>query len=264
MGFGLAEELEKKTAYEQKIFLHTLLDVGEVMLANGAEIKRVEDTMERMGRAYGASRMNVFSIISFILVTMSLPDGQEVTQTRRILKPAGTDFEKLEELNRLSRRYCSHPMSIEELHGEVEKIKADNRHELVCSYLGSMLIAAGFAVFFGGSVWDGLVSAVFAVLICLLQRHLDAFCTNRLVFNVIASFLAGVGICLVTKYVPGLNQDKIIIGDIMLLIPGIALTNSIKDMLVGDTLSGVLRLIEALLWAGALACGFMAAIGIVT
>ena len=67
-----------------------------------------------------------------------------------------------------------------------------------------------------------------------------------------------------TKYVPGLNQDKIIIGDIMLLIPGIALTNSIKDMLVGDTLSGVLRLIEALLWAGALACGFMAAIGIVT
>ena len=84
MGFGLAEELEKKTAYEQKIFLHTLLDVGEVMLANGAEIKRVEDTMERMGRAYGASRMNVFSIISFIMVTMSLPDGQEVTQTRRI------------------------------------------------------------------------------------------------------------------------------------------------------------------------------------
>lgn len=108
------------------------------------------------------------------------------------------------------------------------------------------------------------MSAAFAVLICLLQRHLDAFCTNRLVFNVIASFLAGVGICLVTKYVPGLNQDKIIIGDIMLLIPGIALTNSIKDMLVGDTLSGVLRLIEALLWAGALACGFMAAIGIVT
>ena len=105
----MAEELEKKTVYEQKIFLHTLLDVGEVMLANGAEIKRVEDTMERMGRAYGASRMNVFSIISFIMVTMSLPDGQEVTQTRRILKPAGTDFEKLEELNRLSGGIAASP-----------------------------------------------------------------------------------------------------------------------------------------------------------
>ena len=76
----------------------------------------------------------------------------------------------------------------------------------------------------------------------------------------IASFLAGVGICLVTKYVPGLNQDKIIIGDIMLLIPGLMSTNAIRDVLIGDTLSGIIRLIAALLLAAALALGFMGAI----
>ena len=46
----------------------------------------------------------------------------------------------------------------------------------------------------------------------------------------------------------------------MLLIPGIAMTNSIRDILVGDTISGLMRLIESILWAGSLACGFMTAI----
>ena len=59
---------------------------------------------------------------------------------------------------------------------------------------------------------------------------------------------------------PFLHADKIMIGDIMLLIPGIAMTNSIRNILVGNTISGIMRLIESLLWAGALACGYMTAI----
>ena len=73
----------------------------------------------------------------------------------------------------------------------------------------------------------------------------------------------GIVICLTVKLFPFLNLDKIMIGDIMLLIPGIAATNSIRDMLMGDTISGMMRLIESILWAGALACGFMAAIWMV-
>lgn len=61
-----------------------------------------------------------------------------------------------------------------------------------------------------------------------------------------------------TAVIPVFHADKIIIGDIMLLIPGIAMTNAVKDMLVGDTIAGTMRLLESLLWAGALAGGFMA------
>jgi len=50
------------------------------------------------------------------------------------------------------------------------------------------------------------------------------------------------------------------IGDIMLLIPGIALTNALRDLFVGDTISGILRLLEAVLQAGIIACGFALAI----
>ena len=82
-------------------------------------------------------------------------------------------------------------------------------------------------------------------------------------FNLFGSFVVGIVICLLVRLLPFLNLDKIMIGDIMLLIPGIAATNSIRDMLMGDTISGMMRLIESILWAGALACGFMAAIWMV-
>ena len=94
-------ELTKK---ERTLLLHQFLDLGEMMLSIGAEVKRVEDTLIRMGNAYGASRMNVFVITSSIVITMAFPDEMELTQTRRILSPGGSDFTKLEELNNLSRR----------------------------------------------------------------------------------------------------------------------------------------------------------------
>ena len=84
--------------------LHRLLDIGELLMASGAEVNRVEDTLTRMGKAYGASHMNVFVITTSIVVTMIFPDGTERTQTRRIRNGGSTDFTLLEDLNALSRR----------------------------------------------------------------------------------------------------------------------------------------------------------------
>ena len=77
-------------------FLHELLVMGELMQSCGAEVYRVEDTLNRMGQAYGVGRMNVFVITSSIIITMEFPDGREVTQTRRIREAGGNDFTKLE------------------------------------------------------------------------------------------------------------------------------------------------------------------------
>lgn len=236
--------------------LHQLLNIAEGMLANGAEVNRVEDTLTRLGKAYGAARMNVFVITSSIVVTMVFPDGREVTQTRRILKPASTDFVQMEALNALSRECCMNPMPVDELTKKVHSLRKQAPNQwLFC--LGSMLAGGGFAVFFGGTIWDGIVGAVFAVLIWLLQTRLSPICPNRVIFNLLCSLITGTGICLMAKIFPGLHADKIMIGDIMLLIPGVAMTNSVKDVLVGDTISGIMRFIETLLWAGGLACGFM-------
>lgn len=246
----------------QEEILQELLNIGEAMLANGAEVNRVEDTLNRMGTAYGASQMNVFVITSCMVVTMTFPDGSTNTQTRRILSPGGTDFRKLEDLNALSRKCCEHPLALEELKTKLEEIQnaPAERGKL---YLGSVLAAGSFAVFFGGNLIDGVAAAAFAILICFLQEYLTPFCTNRMVFHLICSVVAGLGIGLLVSFNPFMHMDKIMIGDIMLLIPGIAMTNAVRNVLVGDTISGVMRLIETLLWAGALAFGFMAAIWLI-
>ena len=130
-------------------------------------------------------------------------------------------------------------------------------------YIGSILGAGSFAVFFGGNPSDGIAAALVAVLICFIQEKMTKLFANTIMFNLFGSFVVGIVICLLVRLMPFLNLDKIMIGDIMLLIPGIAATNSIRDMLMGDTISGMMRLIESILWAGALACGFMAAIWMV-
>lgn len=96
------------------------------MLTNGAEVSRVEETLNRMGHAYGTTQMNVFAITSSIVVTMVFEEGEEYTQTRRITTPVGTDFFKLEQANALSRRCCSSPLSLPDLKDEINKISKNH------------------------------------------------------------------------------------------------------------------------------------------
>jgi uncharacterized membrane protein YjjP (DUF1212 family) len=235
-----------------------LLNMAEAMLVCGSEITRVEDTITRVGLAYGAVDMNVFVITSCIIITIGAPDGHEMTQTRRVLVAGGTDFVKLEKFNDLSRRCCAGKVDAADLSREVAQIDAmqPSRWRL---YVGSVLAAGGFAVFFGGSLIDGAVAALFALLICALQEKLLPISMNQLSFNLLCSVIVGVLTGLCTNLIPVLHLDKIMIGYIMLLIPGMAMTNAVRNVLGGNTISGVMRLIEAVLWAAALALGFMIA-----
>ena len=128
--------------------------------------------------------------------------------------------------------------------------------------LGSVLAAGTLAVFFGGNVMDGVLAAVFAVVIWLMQVYFAPVCTNNILFNFVCSFVTGVLIGVAGHIFP-IHGDKVMIGDIMLLIPGLALTNAVKDMFVGDTITGSLRLVESLLWAVSIACGFALAVYVV-
>lgn len=243
-------------------FMNDLMNMGVCMLQNGAEVKRVEETLTRMGLAYGAERMDVFVITSCIFVTMVQKDGNIVSQTRRIRKSGGTDFGKLEELNELSRRYCAEPFSPEELR-ERGRYLSGKEKELLKSVIGSFIGAGGFAVFFGGNLMDGLLAGIFGIMICLLQRALAPIAQNRMIENFLCSFITGILTCLVCRFAAGTHMDKIMIADIMLLIPGIAFTNSIKDILVGDTISGIMRIIETIMWAVSIACGFVCAVWLI-
>ncbi len=239
--------------------LPCLLDIGEAMLVTGADVNLVERLIRHVGYSYGATKMNVLVITASIIVTMRLPNGREYTQTRRVDTTGATDFAKLERLTSLCDECIRCPLAPTALREKLDAILSEP-FPRPALYIGGILAASFFAVFFGGGVVDGVVAGVFAVLVCLLLEYLKPYAPNTIAFNFVASFLAGVGIGLVAKVLPGLSIDMAIIGIIMLLIPGVAMTNATRDMIAGDTISGVMRFIESLLWASALAIGFMAAL----
>lgn len=248
-------------AGQEDILLQRILDIGDLMLQSGAEIGRVEDTIARIGNAYGAS-MDVYVIIYSIVVTMTFPGGRVLTQTRRTRGRDDMHFDRLDRLNDLSRRCCRNPMTCEELSSEIASIRAVKKSTL--PYIaGCMLAAFAFSVFFGGSPADAAAAAAFSLLFALLQSLLSRYSTNRLFYFLLISLGVGTGIGIFCRLTGALfNEELVMIGVIMLINPGITMINAVREMIVGNTISGALRLIEATIWTIAMAAGFMLAIHI--
>ena len=231
------------------------MDIGECMLTSGAEIYRVEESIRRMCTAFGASRTDVFIITSNMTATVCLPDGRSFTQTRRILT-SGTDYEKLHHLNMLSRRICAEKMSEAEIRKELSKIAACKKYPFWLECLAYSATAGAFTVFFGGDAKETCVSLFvgFVVPFCLKfsEKFLSSKIFTRFLCSAVASLLAFAAVWL------GIirSVDMVIIGNIMTLVPGVGLTNALRDLLVGDSVSGLLRLIEAILMAIAIAAGY--------
>lgn len=225
------------------------------MLFSGAEINRVEDTLTRLATAYGA-RADVYVIIYSIVVTLYFPGGRYVTQTRRTADRDDINFARLDRLNSFSRRCCRSPYTLEQFDRELEAIREDRAHPWIL-YAGYMIGAFSFSVFFGGSFADGLAAALFSLLIVLLQNTLGRYSANRILYTLVVSTVTGLGIGLCCQILPFLNQPMVMIGDIMLLNPGITMINAVREMMVGNTISGQIRFFESFSWALALAAGFM-------
>jgi len=236
-----------------------ILDVGEMMLTSGAEVGRVEETLQRMAAAYGCTRADVFTITSSIVMTVHREDGNILTQTRRITSYE-TDMERIEQCNRLSRQICREPLSEEDLEKTVAEIRKGRPYAPWIICLGYCAVALSFAVFFGGGWLDGVAASLCSIILFFLSRYLEKIKLQKIVATVLSS--AVVGLCAVglTKLGIGSALDKICIGNVMLLIPGIAFTTSLRDMISGDTISGLLGVSEALLRAVAIAVGFAMAL----
>ena len=251
-------ELSKKG---QSLLLNCLMEMGDLMLDAGAEIGRVEETLARMGEAYGASRTDVFVITSVICMTMEFPGCEPVTEMRRIRSDGQQDYYRLDKLNGISRSCCAEPLPPKELRERLDSVAAGHK-PLWRRLSGSVLAAAAFAVFFGGTPLDGLAAGLFALGISYLKDRLGETEINTIATDLIVALLVGLGVGGLSFLFPALHMDAILIGDIMLLIPGLAMTNAIRNILVGDTISGVVRLTETLLWAAALAGGIMVALSV--
>ena len=251
----VAEQYGSSTDYARE-FLFNALNIGEEMLVSGAEVSRVENSIKRICMAYGAEKVDVFSITSAIFVTVYSPMFGAVTQTRRITS-ARYDLYKLSRLNELARRICDDMPLFEEVERELDEIRRiPPQYSLVLTLVAYALISSSFTLFFGGSWLDTLASALIGILLKYFENISCALQLPATIAAVLWSF-AGGWLAMFSVWLGfGDSPELISIGNIMLLIPGMQLTNSIRDIFNGDTLSALMGFCNAFFLAALIAFGF--------
>lgn len=227
---------------------------GEIMLASGAETARVEDTMTRLMESSGYKDAESFCTTTGIFASGFTPDGEQVSMIRRVKAREG-NFEKIARVNDLSRCIVEGKKDVVAAIKELEEIRSILPYPFIVRLLGSCIASLCFAYMFGGTLIDAFASFAAA----MLMQFPVIFLERRKVVAVLCTITGGVFAALFSlvfvNFGFGHNVEYVVIGAIMPLLPGVALTNAIRDVLDGNMLAGSARTLEALLTAVAIAAG---------
>lgn len=232
---------------------------GKIMLQSGAETYRVEDTMIRIAEA------SQFSAQSFVTPTGIIfsVEGEHKTNLVRVSE-RGIDLQKVTRVNTLSRSYCNGELGISQAYEELKRIETSTHaYPFLLQSVTAALASGCFLIMFQG-VWHDFLAA----LICGGLGFSFALYFHRLTkVKFFAEFLAALSIGLVSfllvKTGIGEFQDKIIIASVMPLVPGLLITNAIRDLMAGHLVSGMSKGIEALLTAFAIGGGIAATLALI-
>ncbi len=239
--------------------MELLMEIAQQMIESGAEIGRVEESITRMCTAYGCAPQ-AYATSSNVILTVQGKDGFHSTHSRRV-KKASFDMERLHLLNDLVRRITANTPEAEEIAEELYRLDSVPRYSNWFQLICYALIAGSFCVFFGGrDLWEILSAYAIGGAVGLGGMGLDQLRCNKILNRFVCSFLSAATALFLLHVGAVPTADNIIIGNIMSLIPGIGLTNSLRDLFTGDTITGILRFMEAVLLALAIALGYWVAV----
>lgn len=240
---------------EDHRLLNAIAEVGRLLIEYGAEIYRVEETMVHLAESFE----RVEKADSFVLPTGIMLSLQTKDQTyTRIIRVhyKELNLSLIDRLNALSRGAVKNPLTLEELEKELAVLKQLKPQRFVTKLLGSCVGAFGFALFFQGNLYEAIASLLIAIVIVLCKEILNKVSLHGFMIQLFAA--ASAALCaraIASTFL--LREDILIISSIMLLVPGLAITNAIRDTMRTDYVSGVARAIEAVLSAVAIALGIV-------
>lgn len=247
-------DLVEKDRKEAKKLLLLAALTGKIMLKNGAETYRVEDTIERICK----SRKQIKYADAFVTPTgifVSLEyDGEMMTYLIRI-KSIKIDLNKIDMVNEFSREFVSSHMSVDKGIEKLKKINQVESYSKAMKNLSGALACSFFALLFGGNFLDFVSTYLVSLVVLLTVGKIDKYKMTFFINNIIGASVASILSILVVNIGIGSNMDTIIIGSIMSLVPGVPITNALRDTISGDFISGLSRGMEAIFSALAIAFG---------
>ncbi len=240
----------------QKKVLILALRAGELMMKNGAEAYRVEDTITRICKACKIPYVEVFATPTGIFLSLDegSSDSDMHTFIKRI-KGSSIDLEKISKINHFSREFASTDLSIDAGLTILKGIASIKPYPLLLKILGAALVSSFFALIFQGNISDFFCAFIIGACSYVLSVLLDKIDTNLFIRGFCCCAVATLLALILFSSGFGSNLNSVIIGSIMIFLPGVALTNAVRDTLAGDMLSGATKGIEAFIIAISLASG---------
>lgn len=244
---------QKDAAFYQEV-LDICLTAGRLMIEGGSEMYRVEDTMLRIARNAGIHDPRVFATPTCVFMSL---DGGDLSQMEQV-RDRNINLELVDRVNELSREFAVKKINLPELQQRIIKVaKATPTFPLWLQVVGAAVLSATLMVLFMDDYdWvDFPVAAIVGAIGYLAYVYFKRFTNIRFLSELIAAIVMALLAVCFKHFQPQLAVDNILIGALMTLVPGLALTNALRDLFMGDLLSGVVRLFEAALTAVALGGG---------
>lgn len=245
----------KREGLDYETLLTLAADLGFGLLESGAEIYRVEESIQRLLHAYGMEQTDPFVIPNCIIVSFRTPEGLSMTRVRR-MPSHGTDIDLLERYNDLCRTLCRETPPLPEAARRLRRIgQTRKEYSLPMLLVAYALGTCSFTLFFGGLLPDAICGAICGLAIGLAVTMMTWLKTNLFLKTMIGAALSGMIALGLTAAGLGLDSEKIIIGALMALVPGLIFTNAIRDIMAGDMVAGIIKVADALLTGVSIALG---------
>lgn len=243
--------------YHSNEIMDVCLLAGKIILESGAETHRVEDTMNRIAAAYGRKESHSFSMPTAII--FSLGGEQSSSKLIRISRRS-TDLSKVALVNSISRAITNKELTLDEAYKQLKELDCKNvSYPIWVQILAALLTSGCFTIMFDGQ-WHDFIWACLAGglgFACLLW--VDRILEVRFCAEFFASFLIGAVAFFMVQFGLGREIDKIVIGAVMPLVPGLLITNAARDLITGHLVSAQTKLVEAGLTSLAIGAGIAVA-----
>ena len=237
---------------EQKL-INLIGEIGRLLLKHGAEIYRVEESLLRMCKSYGYENVEVFALPSYFTLTIEMHDNHTYTLSKRTQQNR-VNLDMIYELNNLVRYVCDKHPDYDCLKNKFDAIK-NTPLNMPLIFLGYGLGTGFFTTFFGGHVRETIVAIFIGFILYFFIWLMEILEINNLVSTLLSSIVL-FSIAIFSYKLNLINNlQSTIIGCLMILTPGVAITNSLRDIMSGDYISGTARMLEALLTATFIAVG---------
>lgn len=242
--------------YEKKL-LNFIAEIGNIMIKNGAEIQRTEQTISRIAASDGKHSAEVFAVPTSVMIVLRADDGRTFSEMKRAYGRR-INLEKVIACDRLAVDYIEGGKSLERCIDELKNIDSLTDFKMPVRVAAYSAICMAFTILFRGTVIDGIVAILAGICQGLIMEFMGRY-NNISVFLVNVAGSAVVAAVAYFFYSLGIadSYNSIILGSLMPLVPGFAATYAVRDLLYGDYIAGSAKITEALVVSVGIATGII-------